>query len=696
MEIFYKPERFGIERVDVHYPFGAMRSRKENAVHLEYPSSGSQGVVQPPRGAPLRKQPELVSLAKRLANRQWADDALVESEARYRVLTEIAVDAIVTIDEVGEILVINAAAERIFGYPASSMLGRSLKLLLPGYSTDVPHDYRQREMAGRHKDGHFIPLEVSLGQFTQGSQTLATGILRDISSSKSAEDASRSTEGALRRANESLHGLIEQTPLAIVAFDFSENITAWNSAAGRMFGWSETEMLGQPLPQDPGKRKEQLRFFEALHQGKRVTVETSLQRKDGVTIDVGISAAPLAGPDGSTAGVVAAITDISERKRLEVQLREAQKMETVGRLASGIAHDFNTLLTVISGYDEMLLNSLPPDSRPRAYALEILHSTEKASALTKQLLAFIRRQVAHPAPLDINPLIANLGNMLRRLIGEDIEIVILPSKDMGTVRVNPSQIEQIVINLAVNARDAMPGGGRITIQTGVVDLGEDRAEAHFDVQPGRYVSIAVTDTGHGMTQKTRSRIFEPFFTTKEQGHGTGLGLATIYGIVKQNHGDIWVYSEPGKGSTFKIYLPAVDELAETLPSAGNRILQRGMETILVAEDDAGLRLMTQELLERLGYTVLIAECSQEAIRIASVHPGPIHLLLTDVVMPKANGRELAEKLGYLRRQTRVLYMSGYPSETVVGQGALGADVNFLEKPFTLESLARKVRAVLDA
>jgi two-component system, cell cycle sensor histidine kinase and response regulator CckA len=344
----------------------------------------------------------------------------------------------------------------------------------------------------------------------------------------------------------------------------------------------------------------------------------------------------------------------------------------------------------------MLLNSLAEDSRPRSYALEILRSTEKASALTRQLLAFIRRQVTHPAPLDINPLIANLGSMLRRLIGEDIEIVILPSQNMATVRVNPSQIEQIVMNLAVNARDAMPGGGRITIETGLADLGEDRAETHFNVQPGRYVSIAVTDTGHGMTQKIRSRIFEPFFTTKGQVDGTGLGLATIYGIVKQNHGDIWVYSEPGKGSTFKVYLPAVDELAEPRQGAENRILHRGMETILVAEDDAGLRLMTQEMLERLGYKVLIAESSQEAIRIASIHPGPIHLLLTDVMMRNSNGRELAEKLGYLRRQTRVLYMSGYPSETVVQHGVLGAGVSFLEKPFTLESLARKVREALDA
>ncbi len=662
---------------------------------LESAGSGPYSVVPPQSGTSLRKQPQLASLAHNLANQRWAEDALLESEARYDILAQIALDAIVTIDEDGEILSVNTSAERIFGYPASSLPGRSLKLLVPGYSTEDPPAYRQREMAGRHKDGHPIPLEVCFGQFTQGAQTLATGILRDIGPRQRAEEAGRSAEQELRRANETLRASIEAVPLAIATFDFPENVSGWNSAAARMFGWSEAELKGRPLPLDSGTRVELLRLIEAVQHGKSPTVETSIQRKDGAAIDIGISAAPLAGPDGVPTGVVAAITDITERKRLEGQLCQAQKMEVVGRLAGGIAHDFNNLLTVIGGYDEMLLNSLAEDSRHRAYALEILHSAEKASALTRQLLAFSRRQVTDPATLDVNPVIANLGNMLRRLIGEDIEVVILPGQNVGTVRVDPGQIEQIVINLAVNARDAMPGGGRMTIETGVADLGEDRAPMNFNAQPGRYVSIAVTDTGHGMTQKTKSRIFEPFFTTKELGQGTGLGLATIYGIVKQNQGDIWVYSEPGKGSTFKVYLPVVDDLPETLQSSGNRILQRGMETILVVEDDAGLRVLTRELLEDLGYTVLIAECSREAMRIASVHPGPIHLLLTDVVMPKANGRELADKLRFLRRQTRVLYMSGYPSETVVQHGVLRAGVDFLEKPFTQESLGRKVREVLD-
>ena len=512
---------------------------------------------------PAPETPQLVSLARNLANQRWAEERLVESEERYRIVAQTALDAIVTVDQNGEILFVNPSAERIFGYTSAEMLKQNIALLLPGYLLGA-QAAQPREMVGRHKDGHEIALEASFGEFLQGSKALATGILRDI----------------------------------------------------------------------------------------------------------------------------------TDRKRLETQLRQAQKMEAVGRLAGGIAHDFNNLMTVITGFDEMLLNSLPADSRARAYALEIQQAGEKAAALTKQLLAFSRQQVAHPTLLNINPVVTTMSNMLRRLIGEHIELSLVLNPEVGMVEADPGQVEQIIVNLVVNARDAIVEGGRITVETGIADLDENYVQTHFNVRPGRYVSLSVSDTGAGMTQDTKNHLFEPFFTTKEEGKGTGLGLSTIYGIVKQNGGDIWIYSEPGKGSTFKVYLPAADAEPDAVAPESD-VIQRGSETILLVEDESRLREMTQEVLQRLGYTVLAAANSDEAIRMSSIHPGNVHLLLTDVVMPKANGGQLAGRLRRLRKNTRVLYMSGYPAETALQHG-LDPNDAFLEKPFRPDALARKVREVLDA
>ena len=641
--------------------------------------------------ADLRRTPELASLARNLAHQRWAEAALVESEERYRIVAETAIDAIVTIDETGEILFVNRSAERIFGYSTAEMLERNLTLLVPGFTSKQLRGAAQAcELPGIHKDGREIPLEVSFGKFAHGTRTLATAVLRDVSRRKRAEEE-------LRRANETLRALIEATPLAIVAVDAEENVSKWNSAAEKMFGWSEAEVLGRPLPfAGAGNHGERLPVLEAVRRGVSAAAESVRQTKFGTSIDTSMSAAPLAGPAGAPAGAVAVITDITDHKKMELQLRHAQKMEAVGRLAGGIAHDFNNLLTVITGYDEMLLKCLAPESRAAAYAQEILQSAEKAADLTRQLLAFSRRQVAHPTLLAINPVVTSLSKMLQRLIGEHIELNIALNSEAGTVQADPGQLEQIIVNLVVNARDAMLNGGRITIETGVADLGQDYLQTHFNVAPGRYVSLAVTDTGAGMSQNTKDHLFEPFFTTKDVGKGTGLGLSTIYGIVKQNSGDIWVYSELGKGSTFKVYLPAAEAAQRSEARAPHGTIGRGNETILLVEDEPGLRQLTKELLERLGYAVMPAASGEEATRIASLHPGSVHLLLTDVVMPKGGGRELSERVRRLGCRARVLYMSGYPAETVVQHGVLDANVAFLEKPFTPETLARKVREVLDA
>ncbi len=551
------------------------------------------------------------------------------------------------------------------------------------------HEWRVMPLLGNNREPVGFLLRLDENSPVSQPETQLASLAMNLSSRVWAEDE-------LQRSNETVRALLEATPLAVVAIDSQEKIFRWNSAAERLFGWSKSEVAGRLLPLEQaslqGKR---LRLFDIVKRGETATIEAVRRKKGGALSEVSLSASPLHSPEGAVCGAIAVITDVSDGKRMADQLRQAQKMEAVGRLAGGIAHDFNNLLTVITGYNEMLLTMVAQNTRARGYAMEVLQAAEKASGLTKQLLAFSRRQVGHPTLIDVNPIVVNMGNMLRRLIGEDIELILALDKAPAPVRADPSQVEQIILNLVVNARDAMAGGGQISIETGVAELSSEYVQTHFDVDPGRYVCISVTDTGQGMTQKLQSHIFEPFFTTKSIGHGTGLGLSTIYGIVKQNNGSIWVYSEPGKGSTFKIYLPAADGAPEETGVTSGAILARGNETILLVEDEPGLREMVEELLEEQGYNVLAASNSYEATQICTTHRGAVDLLLTDVVMPKTNGQELARSLSVLRRRMRILFMSGYPSETIVRHGALGPGAAFLEKPFTPDALAKKVRAVLD-
>ncbi|PYV43796.1 MAG: hybrid sensor histidine kinase/response regulator [Acidobacteria bacterium] len=395
--------------------------------------------------------------------------------------------------------------------------------------------------------------------------------------------------------------------------------------------------------------------------------------------------------------------DISERKRAEEalrqseeQLRQSQKMEAVGRLAGGIAHDFNNLLTAIIGYGEILLNKLGDRSPLSADILEIKKAGERAATLTRQLLAFSRKQVLQPRVLNLNDVVTGMENMLRRLIGEDIDFVTHPDPALGQVKADPGGIEQVILNLVVNARDAMPVGGKLTIETANVDLDQAYARDHVAVQPGPYVMLAVSDSGIGMTAEVRSHLFEPFFTTKEEGKGTGLGLSTTYGIVKQSGGNIWVYSELGRGATFKIYLPHVEEAVVPVEAKlSSAETKKACETILVVEDEEVIRRLVCSILQEHGYTLLDARNGSEALMISERHAGPIHLMLTDVVMPQMGVRELTQAIARSRPQTRVLYVSGYTDDAIIHHGVLDEGMHFIQKPFTTVALSRKVREVLD-
>jgi two-component system, cell cycle sensor histidine kinase and response regulator CckA len=438
--------------------------------------------------------------------------------------------------------------------------------------------------------------------------------------------------------------------------------------------------------------KELIRHLES---GRPVPLsEVKIIRLDGTLVDVETSAAPFQ-EDGVPA-IQVVFRDISDRKKLQEQFHQAQKMEAIGKLAGGIAHDFNNLLTVISGYSDILIAPLPAHDPMRGFLHEIQKAGERAAHLTRQLLAFSRKAVVEPRVLDLNSLVTETEKMLRRLIGEDISLTTTLARALGQVKADAGQVEQVIVNLAVNARDAMPQGGKLTIETCNVELGNEYAMLHPEVKPGAYVMLAVSDTGSGMSQETKARIFEPFFTTKGLGQGTGLGLATVYGIVKQSEGHLDVHTDLGRGTSFKIYLPSVNgNQSSSKSNHGVKIAPHGKETILLVEDEESVRRMTKLALRSLDYTVLEAENGEQAIRVCEQHKQPIHLLMTDVVMPQMGGRQVAERLTACRQGIKVLFVSGYTDDAVVRHGVLQAEVAFLQKPFTQMGLARKVREVLD-
>ncbi len=508
----------------------------------------------------------------------------------------------------------------------------------------------------------------------------------------------RSTQEGLRRSEMNFRSLVTNAPYGICRSNARGVIVDANPALVTMLGYdSAEELVGRNLTTLHSNVQQWFGLSDLFRSGRRFNgVEADWQCSNGKAIVVRLSGSTIPGERGANFFELFA-EDVTEHRALEQQLRHSQKMEAVGRLAGGIAHDFNNLLMVISGYCELLMERIGSNPELTASAREIGKAADRATLLTRQLLAFSRKQMLAPKVLDINAVVTENLKMLTRLIGEDIDLVMVPGSNLGSVKTDPGQIEQVILNLAVNARDAMPHGGKLTIETANASLDENYARFHTPVKPGEYVMIAVSDTGAGMDADTQAHIFEPFFTTKGQ-KGTGLGLSTVYGIIKQSDGHIWVYSEMGKGTTFKIYLPRVNETGEVValdPGVREAEGRTSGETILVVEDETTLRGLVHQYLQKQGYKVLEASDGVSALRISSSHPGPIHLLLTDVIMPGMNGRELAQRLSSARPETRVLFVSGYTENAIGQNGVLDPGINLLQKPFTLPALKAKVRELLD-
>ena len=521
------------------------------------------------------------------------------------------------------------------------------------------------------------------------------------------ENERRRVVEALRETEERFRQVYDEAPVGYHELDKEGRIIRVNRRELEMLGYTEKELLGRPVWKFVVEEEITRQVIMAKIAGDvsfHETFERTYRRKDGTTLPVLIEDRIIPDEKGRITGIRSMIEDITERRRAEEalrkseeQLRQWQRVEAIGRLAGGVAHDFNNLLMTIKGCSELLLGELDARDSRREEVEEIRKAAERATALTRQLLAFGRRQVLQPQVLDLNEVVANMGRMLQRLIGEDIQLLTVLDAELWPVKVDPGQFEQVIMNLAVNARDAMPGGGKLTIETANVVLDEKYARRHVSVKPGPCVMLAVTDNGCGMDKETQSHLFEPFFTTKAKEEGTGLGLSTVYGIVKQSGGNIWAYSESGLGTTFKIYLPRVEEAVKTYkPKVVPTVSPGGSETILLVEDEEAVRAIVSKILQNKGYTVLEAHHGHEALQICKDHQGPIHLMVTDVVMPHMSGRELAERLTSLRPELRVLYMSGYPDKAIAHHGVLEAGTSFLQKPFTLSALECKVRDLLDA
>ncbi len=598
------------------------------------------------------------------------------------------------------------SAARLYDLPAEQVMGLSLDaiFLRLGASPDQLQQAAEQLAAGgcwhgdvfhRRPDGNRICLDMCIAQLN-GPDGTTTGSLilgRDVTQRAL-------TEEALHRTTEQLRTLFEALPVAVIGMNMRGEVEIWSRQAELLFGWTTEEMLGQTIDRiiPPGEQAP-LPIARSERATEKVVAGADVKRvcKDGATIDVTAWTASINDAAGKTVAELAIYADATARRKLERQLFQAQRMESIGQLAGGIAHDFNNLLTSIIGNATFARDALPIGDQTRSDVESILRASSKAASLTRQLLAFSRRQMLDPQPTDLNELILSLDKMLRRLIGENIEVTVLPQSNLGRVLADPGQIEQVIINLAVNARDAMPAGGKLTISTANVLLDEAFVASHVGATPGEFVMFAISDTGCGLSDYARAHLFEPFFTTKEFGKGTGLGLATVFGIIKQHNGNIWVESKPNEGATFRIYLPRLSEAeSQARQSRLSPAASKRHETILLVEDEYNVRTLAARTLAGYGYKILEAGHGEEALRVARAHKGTIHLLLTDIVMPILGGQELATQLRQERPRMRVLFMSGYLDQTALPDWLQQPGVACIQKPFSDEALCEKVRATLHA
>jgi two-component system cell cycle sensor histidine kinase/response regulator CckA len=626
-----------------------------------------------------------------------------DAEDRYRTLFALASDAITLLTPGGIILEANERWEKLAGVAPRELVGHHIReYVAPGSEPADLEDFeraiaaaqgRPRTVSLRRAGDDPIVVEFSFSSVDIGGQRVVVSIGRDVTEAVVARRA-------LAAAEERYRTLIERIPDVIWSADEGGRMVFTTPNLERVLGRT-FQQFGQSTLEEraewihPDDRHTVVTALQAFAEdGRSFELEHRLKHSDGSWIWVRNRSMARYERDG-VRHIEGILTDITERKTLEVSLRQAQKMEAIGQLTGGIAHDFNNILAAILANSHFLIDALDPSDARRADAEEVRVAAERAAALTRQLLAFSRRQVLQPAIVDLNMTVAGVQKMLCRLLGEDIALSVHPGLDLGAVRVDVGQLEQVIMNLVVNARDAMPNGGKIAIETSNVDVDQSYSAGRADLEPGRYVMLAVSDTGCGMDAETQRRLFEPFFTTKPVGRGTGLGLSTCYGIVKQSGGHIWVYSERGHGSVFKIYLPRVDDAAK--PKAGRppSVRPPASESILLVEDDPRLRSAVTRMLETQGYRVLAAASGVEARGVAQRHHGPVDLLLTDVVMPGESGPELARDVS-AHFGCKVLFMSGYTDHAALQSGVLEAGLNFIQKPFSPDTLAKKMREVLNA